>query len=152
MATKGPINQLDDILELYLVKKAPSLPANAKEALVRFAPWIALIVLIISLPLVLGILGLGALVAPLSMFGGPAYAASYTTSYIISAVILGISILLMALSIPGLFARSMKGWRLAYYGVLVGLISNLISFNIVGGLINALIGFYLLLQIKSYYR
>lgn len=56
MATQGKdfksyMNQLEDLLTEYLVKKAPALPANVKEVIVNFAPWITLILVILALPL-----------------------------------------------------------------------------------------------------
>lgn len=153
MAAKAGLGQLEETLDLYLVKKAPfQLPANAKELIVKIAPWATLIILIITLPLVLLAFGLGALVAPFSFLAGPQYGVAYGTSYVISMVVLAVALIMEALAIPGLFARSMKGWRLVYYSTLISLVSSLIQFNIFGGLFSALIGLYFLFQIKSYYK
>ena len=35
--------QLESVLEEYLVKKAPGIPANIKELIVKFAPWLTII-------------------------------------------------------------------------------------------------------------
>ena len=37
------MKQLNKTLEMYLVKRAPALPKNIKEILVKFAPWLAII-------------------------------------------------------------------------------------------------------------
>ena len=63
---KSYLKQLEDLLSEYLVKKAPALPANIKEAIVNFAPWVTLVVLILTLPVVLAVFGLGAFFAPFS--------------------------------------------------------------------------------------
>ena len=154
MATKNAsLSQLEDTLELYLVKKAPfQLPKNVKEIIVKIAPWFTLVGLIISLPLVLVAIGLGTLVAPFTAFLGPAAVVSYGVNYTFSMIVLGIALVLEAMAIPGLFARSKKGWRLVYYSMLVSLVSNLITFNIVGGLIGAVIGLYFLFQVKELYK
>ena len=47
---KSYLKQLEDLLSEYLVKKAPALPANIREAIVNFAPWVTLVVLILTLP------------------------------------------------------------------------------------------------------
>jgi len=49
---------LEDTLDLYFGQKAPPMPANVKELLVRFAPWVTLVLLLITLPAVLIALGL----------------------------------------------------------------------------------------------
>ena len=49
---KSLFSQLNSFLEEYLVKKAPQLPTKAKDILVAFAPWLTLIGLISSIPIV----------------------------------------------------------------------------------------------------
>lgn len=151
--SKASMKQLEDTLELYLVKKAPfQLPKNAKDLIVQFAPWATIIIMVIAIPAVLLVLGLGALVAPFSIFLGPAGAVSYSINYVLSALILAVTIVLELMAIPGLFARSRRGWRLLYYSALLGLVSNLFSFHIVNGIISALIGLYFLFQVREYYK
>lgn len=142
------LGQLEDTLELYLVKKAPALPENIKELLVKLAPWITLILLIISLPAVLFLLGVGTVLMPFAYLGGAAYGTTYT----ISMVVLAVSLVLEALAIPGLFKRTKSGWNLVFYSSLVSLVSSLIMFNVVSGIISALIGLYILFQIRSHYH
>lgn len=149
---KSSLEQLEETLDLYFAKKAPSLPTNIKDLIVQFAPWITLIMLIVSLPLVLFALGLGAIVAPFAFLAGPTYGVSYGLTYTLSMVVLAVSLVLEAMSIPGLMSRKYAGWKYAYWAILVGVVANLVSFNIVGGIISALIGFYILFQIKSYYK
>ena len=108
--------------------------------------------MLFAIPAVLLVLGLGALVAPFTVFLGPGYAVGYGLGYVFSMVVLGVSIVLEALAIPGLFARSKKGWKLVFYATLVGFLSNVIGFQIVAGLIGALIGLYILFQVKEYYK
>lgn len=146
------LTQLENLLEEYLVKKAPSLPKNIKEFIVKFAPWITIVIMLFAIPAVLLVLGLGALVAPFTVFLGPGYAVGYGVGYVVSMVVLALSIVLEAMAIPGLFARSKKGWQLVFYATLVGFVSNLVGFQIVSGLIGALIGLYLLFQVREYYK
>lgn len=142
------MNGLTDTLELYLVKKAPALPPGAKEVIVKFAPWITLILLVLALPAVLALIGLGTVLAPFAYMGG----VSAGTGFTLSLVILAISVVLEALAIPGLFKRTKQGWNLVFYSTLLSLVSSLVSYNIVGGLISALIGLYILFQVRSYYH
>jgi uncharacterized membrane protein YdjX (TVP38/TMEM64 family) len=65
-------------LDFYLVKKAPfQLPLEIREFLVKFGPWIAVVFLLLSLPALLLMLGIGAAMVP---FGGPVYGVGFTYS------------------------------------------------------------------------
>jgi hypothetical protein len=152
MATNAstPVS-LEDTLDLYFGQKAPAMPPNVKELLVRFAPWITLFILVITLPAVLIALGLGALAAPLAFLIGPGYGVSYGVTYTVSMIILGVSVILEALSVPGLFKRTRQGWRYAYYATIVSVVGSLVGLNLVSAIVSAVIGFYILFQIRSYY-
>ncbi len=143
---------LEKTLNEYFGKKAPQLPGNVKDIIVALAPWFTLIGLILSIPLVLIAFGLGAMVAPVSFLAGPQAGLSYGVNYMVAMVVLAVSLVLEALAVPGLFSRSIKGWRFAYWAALVGFVSNLVQFNVVGGLIGAVIGFYFLFQIRDRYK
>jgi len=134
-------------LDFYLVKKAPfQIPDAGREFIVKFGPWITLILMVITLPVILFLLGLGTLLSP---FGGVEYMAGWG----LTAVLILIRFALRAAALPGLFARKMLGWRLVFYSVLVGLVESLLSvYSIVGGLIGAIIGLYILFQIRGLYH
>ncbi len=145
--------QLDNICEEYLVKKAPGLPENIKELLVKIAPWVSLVGVILGIPAVLAIFGLSAFVMPLGFLGGIMSGRPFFgVTYLVSVAFLVVTLVLEALAIPGLFKRSKQGWMFAYYAVLVSAVSNLVSFNLGGLIIGTLIGLYILFQLKSYYR
>jgi hypothetical protein len=148
---KSNMATLEETLDLYFGQKAPALPSNIKELLVRFAPWITLILLILTLPLVLIALGLGALAAPFAFLAGPAYGVSYGVNYTIAMIVIAVSLVFEALSIPGLFRRTAQGWRYSFYATLVSILGSLVNFQVGSALLTALIGFYVLFQIKSYY-
>jgi len=148
---ESALTLIERTLQEYMVAKAPPLPENIKEILVRIAPWATLIVLLVTLPLVLFALGLGALLAPFAFLAGPGAGLHYGMMYMLSMLVLGVSVVLEALSIPGLFKRSESGWRFAFYGTLVGVAYNIVSFNLIGAIIGGLIGFYFLFQVRSYY-
>jgi hypothetical protein len=133
-------------LDFYLVKKAPfQLPENVKEWLVKWGPWITVVLLILSLPPLLFVLGIGTILIP---FGGVGYARGFTLSVLLLFVQVG----LMIAALPGLFARRMQGWTLLFYAELISIVASVLSGAIVGGLLGGLIGLYILFQIRPLYR
>ncbi len=150
---KSVLGQLEDTLDLYLVKKAPfTLPDNVKEIIVSLAPWVTLILMIVAVPSVLLVLGLGAVVAPFTAFLGPGPALSYGINYTIAMLVTAVSIVLELLAIPGLFKRSRKAWNLVFYASLISTVSGILSGGLIGALIGAVIGLYFLFQVRAYYK
>lgn len=133
---------------MYLVDKAPPLPKEWKETLVKVAPWLVLVFSILSLPALLAIFGLGAFMMPFSYLGGIRYGFNFFIDYLTSAV----SIILGFIAIPGLFQRSRKAWYLLYYATLVGAVGNLLTLSLAGLVIGSLLSLYILFQVKEYYK
>ena len=143
--------QLETTLELYFVKKAPALPTNIKEIIVKIAPYLTIISLVLTIPAILVLFGLGSVATMLAPMGGVQTVTGLPTMWL-GIVLLIPVVILEAMAIPGLFARKATGWRFMYWAQLVGVVSNLASLNIMGAIIGALIGFYFLFQIKSHYK
>ena len=138
-----PPKDLIGFLDYYLVQKAPfQLPEAIKEVIVKFGPWITVILLIISLPALFLVLGWSVALAPVG-------AASYG---ILWGVAFCVQLVLMALALPGLFARKMAGWTLMFYSQVVSVVASLMAYQIVGALIGGLIAFYILFQVRSLYK
>ena len=141
-------------LDFYFVKKAPfQIPAAGREWLVQFGPWIAVVMLVLSLPLLLTLLGFRSTWSPFYPTYQYAYRYGFDTSGywpLTLGTIVHFGLVGMALS--GLFARKMSGWRLMFYAAVVRLLTALLSWAIIPGLVVALISFYLLFQIRTLYR
>lgn len=147
---KQALGQLEETLEVYLVKKAPfSIPENWKELIVQFAPYLTILGIIVSVP---AVLGLGALVSPFTAFLGPRYALSYGFNYVLSMIALAVVIVFEALAIPGLFKREERAWRFLFYASLVNVVSGFFGGDWVGMIVGTLISWYVLFQVKEYYR
>jgi len=145
---KSLLKQLEDFLQLHLVTKAPyTLSPKVKEFIVKFTPWAAVIVFVLTLPLVLGALGLGLLYSPFLLLGGMH---GYSTN-ILSLLLFAVTIVLELMAIPGLFKRQMGAWNLMYYAVLIRTIADLLQFQVVSALL-AVVSLYLLFQVRSYYK
>ncbi len=142
------LNSLEvEIEKVALNKSIPGLPDNAKELLVKLAPWFAVISMVMLLPIILAAFGLSAIALPFSYLGGLHMGFSYTIGLIFSFGM----IVLELMAIPGLFKRQEKAWRLMFYSTLLSLVQQLIQFNLGGLVIGGAISFYLLFQVKSKY-
>jgi hypothetical protein len=142
--TQAP-KDLIGFLDYYLVQKAPfQIPDAGRELIAKFGPWIAVVLMVITLPAVLFIFGIGTFFLP---FGGPAY----VTGFGFAALFLIAHFALMIMALPGLFARKKQGWTFAFYGQLLSIVYSLLSGSIVGALIGGLIGLYILFQIRTLY-
>jgi uncharacterized membrane protein YtjA (UPF0391 family) len=146
--SNASLAKLESILDEYLGRKAPSLPANIKELLVNFAPWITILTIVLEVPSLLAVVGITAYVSPYMYWAG----ARLGAMYYVSLVFLVIMLVIRCLSLPGLFSRSLSAWKLLYYSTLLWLVYSLLHYNIVSGLVGTLVSLYLLFQVKSYYK
>ena len=133
--------------EFFTKKEIPALPENIKEIIVKYGPYVALISMIISLPTLLALFGVGAVVAPWAIVGR-----SWGIQTILAIIFSLLVIILELIALPGLFKRQMKAWKIMFYISLINIVSNLLSLNIFGLIIGAAISWYFLFQIKSYYK
>ena len=132
-------------LDFYLVQKAPfHIPEGGKEAIVKYGPWVLVVLLVLSIPMLLVLLGIGTVLMP---FGGLPYA----TGFGMAAVFLLISLGLEVASLPGLFARKMSGWKLLFYARALAVLYGLLSWSPISAIIGGLISFYILFQVRDKY-
>jgi hypothetical protein len=144
-ATPAP-KDLVGFLDSYLVKQAPfQIPDGGREWIVKFGPWITVVLLILTLPVLLFALGLGVIFIP---FGGVGYASGFGMLTLFVIVEVG----LMIAALPGLFARKMAGWQLLFYSQLVNIAYNILSGHVVSALLGGLIALYILFQVRPLYH
>ena len=136
-------------LEHYFVTKAPfQIPANIKEFIVKYGPWLMVVLLVVMIPGILVLIGLSGLGVTFGTIYSPAYMASGWSFYAIFALV---AFVLNLLALPGLFKRKLSGWNLIFYSTLVSFLGSILMMNIIGGLISVIISLYILFQIRSYY-
>lgn len=128
--------------------KLPAIPKGGKDAIVAITPWIALIFGILGI--VAGLAGFGILTA-LSPFVALSSGLAGAGGSIIGALLGLIASVLLLMGFPGTKARKMGGWKMIFYSEVVNTVSAVVSLSLTGVIV-ALIGFYLLYQIKSYYK
>lgn len=146
---KSIIDQFEAILDEYMVKKAPfALPAEVKEFIVKVSPYLIIIFAVMALPLIIGALGLTALLAPFAILGGP-----ITQGMGLSVIFAAITVIMELLAVPGLFKRTKGSWKLLFYASIVSFIGGILSFyGIFGTIIGTIIGWYILFQVKDMYK
>lgn len=147
---KGYLAQFENFLEIYLVKKAPALPKSGKELVVKIAPWLVIVGVVLSIPAIFSLFTLNAMVS--SNPYGAYVTAALGPTYYISLILLVVVVILEILALPGLFNRKKSGWNFILYSALVSLVSSLITMNLVGFIIGGLLSLYLLFQVREYYK
>ncbi len=135
-------------LDYWLVKKAPfQIPDGAKEWIVKWGPWINVVLLVLSLPVILAAVGFTAVFSPYALMAGVGYSGLYW----VGIAVMFVQLALQVFALPGLFARKMSGWTLLFYADILSLVYGLVSGSIISALLGAVIGFYVLFQIREKY-
>lgn len=130
--------------------KFPALPKTWRETLVKITPVLALIFGILGILVAISGLGVFTFFSPLAVMGGAG--ASYGTGFISVLIYLVASVLLLA-AYPGTRARKYKGWQLLFWSEVVNLVGGIVAMtSLVSVIIGALIAFYILFQIRTYYK
>jgi hypothetical protein len=140
------IVKLDTMLEEYLVKKAPALSKNTKEILVKIAPWFAILGVILGVPAILAVFGLGAFMTPFALVTG-----TRTGMFWVWWIVGLVQVVISAMSIKPLFARTMRGWELMLYSQLLSFVTSLGNFSVLS-LVFTILWFYFLYQVKDSYK
>jgi hypothetical protein len=119
----------------------PALPDNIKDIFVKIMPILAIIGLVLN--------GLG-LIALLAVGIIAIFALTAGVQVLLGFVFTVATVVLLALALPGLFARKRAGWVWIYYAELLSIVSSIISLSIFGVLFS-LLWLYVLFQIRGMY-
>jgi len=129
----------------------PSLPRSITDLIVKFAPWLALIggilLLLVTVPGTLLLLAF----SPLAAIGGGGLG---YVGVIFDLVISAIGAVMSILAFAGLRGRKLSGWTLLFWSSILYFVAGLLPFSLgglIGALLGAAIGLYLLFQVKPYY-
>lgn len=145
----GIFKQMEGFFETYLHKKAPfHIPTQAREWIVKYGPWIDLVLLVLALPVIVAALGISLLFFPFATVFKP-FASVFG---IINWLIILAAFVLEIAALPGLFKRSLKSWYLVYYAVLIGALGDLLDRDIFSFVVGTAISLYILFEVKEYYR
>ncbi len=154
----GPLAALETTFYDWFVYKAPfQLPVGLTDFIVKFGPWITLVLGLLMLPALFAVFTIGAAVGALASYG---YGYQVGPMYWIGIVVLLVQVVIMFVSIPMLLKQKRNGWLLLFYANLVSIVYGVVNsfaygYFAFGGLIwtliSAVIGFYILFQIRRYY-
>jgi len=145
------LNDLRKFLDKYYVK-LPAFPKGLNDFIVSVAPWLALIFGVLAIIAGVQAFGVFSVTAPLAAYAG---LQGYTFIAIVTAVILFLQGLIGLLAFSPLKAKKVKGWNLMFYSLLLGLLSPIITLNtysILNALVGVLIGYYVLYQVRAFYK
>lgn len=141
------LSDLEQKINTFVEEKAPKLPEDVISFIVKASPYLIIISLILTLPIIMFAFGLGALISPLA-FLSMGYGVHFSLSTIFTLVILVLNIM----AIPGLFKRLKSAWNLMFYASLVQALSYLLSFSLGSLIIGTAISWYFLFQIRKQYK
>ncbi|MFN3426226.1 MAG: chromate transporter [Candidatus Thermochlorobacter sp.] len=119
----------------------PALPANVKESLIKFMPILAIVSLVFGGLALIGLLGLGVFTI---------FSLSLGITLLLSLLLTVAEVVLMALALPGLFARRRDGWVWLYYAELLSIAASIVRLSILDALIS-LLWLYVLFQVREMY-
>lgn len=139
---------LEKELEPIFSEKLPAFPENIKDVLVQVAPWLALIGGIIGALSLITALGATTFLS-FASFGNNHFTSPWYMW--LGLFWLGALTVLSILAFKPLQNKERKAWNYMYWLTLIGLVFNLLSFNILSALIGAFISFWILFQLKSRY-
>ena len=152
------MKDLEQSLNMYFGEKAPQLPMGLKSFLVTIAPYLVILSVIFS---VFGIFG-ALFISGVGFVLTAGLAGLSMINMLVSIAFSIASAVLMAMAIPGLFSKSMAGWRYVFYAQCVGIASSVVSLLLSLGIgsiagfvmlvVFAAIGFYILFQVRPLYN
>lgn len=136
------LGQLEAWLEDVMVKKAPfQIPMGGKNFLATVAPYLVILGIVFAIPATLLVL----VTSPFLILGGGAMT---VVGFLFSLA----ALVLEAIALPGLFKRTQSSWRMLFYASVVSTVGSVVSLQIVGAIIGAVIGWYIIFQVKEVYK
>ncbi len=161
----GPLKGFEAWLYEMVYEKIPyKLPKVAREWIVQYGPWIALVGGVIAILVVVPMLFAAMAVTTTTNVALAAYGIAPVVAgpmYYLSLIVLAAQLVIMFMAIPKLLKRARQGWLLMFYSSTISLVytvCNTFSYGyfgfgtLLGGLIGAAIGYYLIFQIREYYK
>lgn len=157
------LEPLEKSLNDLFVKNAPELPKGGKDFLVQFLPWLGLIGAAVSAWAAWGIYEWTRAASVVSewsrAFGVESTTTRWSVMLWISLIVILVTAVLYILAFAPLQAKKKAGWNLVFYALLLNVVYGVVSIfsdyggggTLIGSLIMAALGGWLLFQIRSRY-
>lgn len=145
------VKRISKYLDPYYAK-LPSLPKGATDFIVSVVPWLALIFGVLALLGGIAAFGLLSFFSPLAAVSG---AGQYALTGLVASLILLLQGIIELLSFSPLRNRRESGWNLVLFALVLSVVSSIFYlnvFSVISSLFWALVGYYFLYQVKSYYK
>lgn len=144
---KNSTDQFVGMMEQWF-SKVPPLPKSWRDFIAMIIPWFALLFGILGVFGSLAAFGILTFLAPVVALSSGVGAAS---GGMIGALLALVASVLLLAAFPGTKAKKLSGWTFLFWSEVVSVVSAVVAFS-VGGVVMGLIGFYIIFQIKSYYK
>lgn len=132
-----------------LLNRLPTMPGNW-SSFSKWIPWVNVVVLVLILPLVLAIVGLQFILLPFLAIGAAVEPSGFFNLIIYNGVLI-LAFAFQFFALPGLFKKTLRGWRLVFIGTLFNGLFNIINISIFG-IIFTVFWLKVLTQVKSQYH
>ncbi len=141
------LDDFEDFLYTYLNERAPQVPTEAKNTIVKYLPFAVIVMIIAQISAMLSFFHVNTLLDGL----GYLYSSNEGIIGIIGLVLLGGAVVFEGIAVPLLFRNKLYGWKLMFYALIFTQINEIINLNIINILFSGLILIFLLFQIKDHY-
>lgn len=154
----GALQNLEDQLG-QLFKDLPALPKGAKDLLVQWWPYVALVLGVLQLLAAIGLFGLITAASAVIIYAGAAYTGFSLIAAYAGIALLVVNAVIFFMAFSPLTKKAKRGWDLlflssiinALYGVSQVFIGARGIGSLLGSLVGTAIGLYLLFQIRDRY-
>ena len=143
----GMVDNLEKKLDEFFTKKVWQLPKKIREVIVKIAPYLAILSLVVIIPMILYLLGFS-LLTPFYFLKG----IHFGVNYLISLLFLLVGAILAVVIIPGLFKKEKRVWKIMFWMSLINAIGALLSMDLGKLIIGTGLSWYVLFQVKEYYK
>lgn len=145
------VRKLSKFLDPYYMK-LPNLPKGATDFIVSVAPWLALIFGVLAILGGVAAFGLFSIASPFAAVSG---AGQYAFTGLIASLVILVQGVIELLAFSPLRSRRERGWNLLVCSLVLSVVSSIFYLNaytVISSIFWALVGYYFLYQVKSYYK
>lgn len=161
------LDSLEKKLDELFVKQLPALPAGLKKWIVKYLPWINLVIGVLTALAALGLWRTAHTVNQWvdyanqlsAAYGGTAKVNDLGPLFWLALIVIAVEAVLYIAAFPGTREKKKSGWNLLFYALLINVAYGFVVMftdygsvgSFIGSLIGSAIGGYFLFQIRSSY-